>query len=710
MSLYGPQNDSNNKDPVYFAAKDAEKTASILMERGSSFFNMLRGNAYLDKINKMWRFYHGAFSNDLGYGHQVNFTGDQGELVMIPINHFRNIGQHILNLITSARPVMECRAVNTDYKSLSQAYLGNGILDYYMREKKLEDVLRKAVELSIVLGAGYVKMEWNATAGETYEVDPDTGEQINEGEVEFSNLSPLDVIFDGTKEGWDNDWLMVRGFQNRYNLMAKYPELADKIRALPSKSDSTVYRLAVWSNDDTDDIPIYEFYHKKTEAMPEGRYMLFADYDVVLMDTKMPYREIPIYRIVPSEILGTPYGYSPLFDIYPIQEGINSLYSTIMTNQNAFGVQNIFVKRGSDINFNSIEGAMNIIEANEKPEALNLTATPPEVFKFLEELIKASETISGINSVTRGNPEASLKSGTALALVQAQSLQFVSGLQQSYVKLIESAGTGLINILKDFATAPKVIALVGKNNRTFLKEFTGDQIKDVNRVIVDMGNPLSHSIAGRVQMAEQMLQMKLITDPNQYFQVINTGRLDSMFEGTMTELLLIKAENEKMLDGENPLVSPTDKHSEHITEHKSILADPDMRNQPELVKVVMDHLQDHLNALRNTDPDLLKLCGEVPLPPIMPPGAPPMGPGGPPQGAPPQGAPQGQPPQGSLKNSHMSGLMAAPQAPMQPGQKMAGGPGAENIANIPHLPKVPSSLLPNSALQESMVGNVNLKR
>lgn len=717
MTVYGPGfNSKPGNDPIYFAAKPAKEAAGILLDRGASFFNMLRSNAYLEKINRMWRFYHGAYANDLGYGHRVDFTGDQGELVQIPINHFRNIGQHILNIITSTRPVMESRAINTDYKSLAQTYLANGILDYYMREKHLEDALKKAVELSIVLGAGYVKMEWNAMAGETYELDPETGEQINEGEVEFSTLTPLDVIIDGTKEGWDNDWIMIRTFQNRYNLMAKYPEFADKIRSLPSKSDSAIYRLAVWSNDDTEDIPVYEFYHKRSEAMPDGRYLLFVDTDVILMDTKMPYREIPIFRIVPSEILGTPYGYSPLFDIYPIQEGINSLYSTIMTNQNAFGVQNIYVPRGADLNFNSLEGAMNIIEANAKPEALNLTATPPEVFKFLDELIKAAETISGINSVTRGNPEASLKSGTALALVQSQSLQFVSGLQQSYVKLIEDSGTALINMLKDFATAPKVIALVGKNNRTFLKEFTGDQVKDINRVVVDMGNPLSKTIAGRVQMAEQMLQMKLITDPQQYFQVINTGRLDSMFEGQMTELLLIKAENEAMLNSEAPLVSPTDKHSEHITEHKSILGDPDTRKDGNLVKTVMDHIEQHLKALRETDPDLLRLCGENPLPPVQAPGGNPQGPppgaqmGGPPP--PQQGPPPGQPapPQGALNHSPMAGMVAAPQPPTQPGQKVAGGPGAQNVGNMPRLPQVPASSLHNPGLQDAAMGNVNPRK
>jgi replicative DNA helicase len=54
-----------------------------------------------------------------------------------------------------------------------------------------------------------------------------------------------------------------------------------------------------------------------------------------------------------------------------------------------------------------------------------------------------------------------------------------------------------------------------------------------------------NTIAGRVQMAEQLLQMNLIKSPQQYFQVMNTGRLDVMFEGEERELLLIKSENER---------------------------------------------------------------------------------------------------------------------------------------------------------------------
>lgn len=679
--------DKKQQDEIYFAQKKAEDCAGILLAKGDSFFNILRANAYLEKMSRMWRAYHGAYSNDLGYGHRVEFSGEQGELVMLPVNHFANIAQHIYTMITANRPIMEARAVNTDYKSLAQTYIANGVLDYYMREKHLETCLKKAAEMAIVLGTGFVKLDWNATAGEAYDADPETGEMVYEGELEFTNLSPFDVVVDGTKETWNNEWILTRSFQNRYNLISKYPELKDKLLGAKPKNQSAVYRLAVFSNDDTDDIPVYEFYHKRTEAMPDGRYMLFVDSDIILLDTKMPYRVLPVFRITPREIMGTPYGYTPMYDIFPIQEGINSLYSTIMTNQNAFGVQNLYVPRGSDLSIESLDGAMNIVEGNQKPEPLQLTSTPPEVFNFLNMLIQSAETISGVNSVTRGNPEASLKSGTALALVQSMSLQYISGLQQSYVKLIEDTGTAIIQILKDFATTPKVIALVGKNNRPLLKEFTGEQISSINRVVVDVGNPLSRTIAGRVQMAEQMLQMNLIKSPEQYFQVINTGKIETMFEGEMNELLLIKSENEQMLEGKDVIVSPLDKHRLHINEHKAVLSDPDLRRDPELVKIVLDHIEDHLNSLRETDPALLQLVGEQPLPPI-----------GQQQGIPGQQMPSNE----SLQGSPMEQMMATQGGNVAAGEtvKSMTGQGLQ-VPGIPsppapfeNMPVTPDQMMP----------------
>lgn len=608
--------DTLNDTNKYFAAQeDAKKVASVLMGKTLSFYDRLSNNLYLDKLAKMWGAYHGVYGDFYDPGHKISFTGDQGELVTIPCNHFRNLAQHIYNMITATRPIMEARAINTDYKSKAQTILANGILDYYMREKSLEDVFKRAVEYSIVMGSSFIQLSWNATGGDIYDVDEATGKFSYDGEIESKVLSPFDIVFDGTKEAWDKsqEWVVCRSRQNKFNLIAKYPEATTELLGTQSVSEESPWLLKLFSNDSTDDIFVYEFFHKKTEAVPEGRYMLYTSDSNVLLDLPLPYRDIPVYRISAGEILGTPYGYSPMFDIYPLQEAINMLVSGMLTNLNAFLVQNVFVPRGADINPVLVVGGLNIIEGNAKPEALQLAATPDEAFKLLNLMITFSETFSGINSVTRGNPEANLRSGSALALVQSMALQFASGLQQSYVKLIQDVGGAVIQILKDFSTTPKAITLVGKNNRYMLKEFTGSDIDSVSRVIVDMGNALSRSTAGRVQMAEQMLQMGAIKTANQYFQVLETGRVDTMYQGEVKELMNITRENEDLMEGTAVQALYLDGHSLHILEHRTLLDDPDLRRDANLIELVMTHIQEHVDLLRTTDPDLLILIGQQPL-------------------------------------------------------------------------------------------------
>lgn len=671
----------------YFAAADAPECVEYLLRKGSIWFDSIHFNSYLEKIKKSWLSYHGVYYED---GHAVTFGGEGGELVNLPVNHYSNIAQNIVNMITATRPAFQARSVNTDYKSQVQTTLANGLLEFYMREKRLEVYLKKAAEYAVVLGSGFIKMEWNATSGEIYDyIEPtepfdDEGNEVKpspiyQGDVEFRNLSPFDVVFDNTKESaMDHDWVLCRTFKNKYDLMAKFPDLAEQIKGAATKSDNQKYRISLSPLDDTSDIPVYEFFHKRTESMPNGRYIQFLDNDVVMVDALMPYRKLPIYRIAPRDILGTPYGYTPMFDLLPLQDAANSLYSTVLTNQNAFGVQNVLNPRGNDIRINQVQGGLNFIDYNPtvaggqdgKPTSLNLTNTPKEIFDFMGILVRDMETISGVNSVARGNPESSLRSGNALALVQSQALQFVSGLQQSYVMMIEDLGTGLIQLLQDFAAVPRIAEISGVSNKSKMKEFTGRDIDSINRVVVDVGNALATTAAGRSQMADNLLQMGLITTPEQYFSVMNTGKLETMTEGSSDQSTLVKAENERLTEGLTPVIATAlDKHSFHIRSHMNVLADPDLRLDTELVQRVLAHVQEHITLLRTTDPDMLTVIGEQPL-------------------SPPGGSPANQvPPQGLTENQS-----AAAQNNSQLIQNNEAVTTAPDISGIPQPAQVNPSL------------------
>lgn len=681
----------------YFAADIPEKAVETLVSKSKNWFSGITDTAYIEKIKRSWNSYHGNYYNN---SHSLSQGGEQGELVNLAVNHYRNLARHIHVMVTSTRPSFRCRAINTDRKSLIQANLGNGLLDYYMREMKLETIIKDAVEYAIVLGAGYIKLEWNSTRGKIYDyVEPEESEihdfdeegepldekgfqlkafPIYEGDVDFKLMSPFDVVFDSTKENYiDNDWVLCRTFINKHDLAAKYPEVQEEILAQETKDqqEKRSRRVLGQAVNETDDIPVYEFFHNRTEAMPNGRYMMYVDAETILEDAVMPYRDLPIYRITPSHILGTPYGYTDMFDLLPLQEMLNSLYSTTATNVNAFGIQNILNPRGNGIMIEQISEGMNFMEYEPsigKPEALNLVGTSPEVFQLIQLLEKSMETLSGVNSVARGNPEQSLRSGNALALVQSQALQFVSGLQQSYIQLLEDVGTGLINLLKDFANVPRIAAISGLNNSTEMREFKSDDIKSINRVVVDVGNALMQTTAGRAQVAENLLQMGLINSPEKYLMVMNTGNLDYLTEGKMDEMMTIKGENEALVRGEAVIAIFSDNHSLHIKEHRDVLADYILRRDPELVQSVLDHMQEHINLLQTTDPNLLAIIGEQPL---APPGGTPVAPGQP-----------NVPTQGGAAAT-MDPSVGAPAQPNMP------EPAGVKEGTLPPMPQSPEDLL-----------------
>lgn len=675
----------SNRDQ-YFALLPKEEIVAELERKNEMWYANVASTGVFRKMKKSYAAYFGY--NSTGAGHtssEMIKSGEQGELSLIKANHFRNLLQHLLVMTTSSRPAMDARAINTDYRSIAQTILANGILDYYMREKRLERFLKLATEYALVFGEGYVRMEWDTSEGDEYSADPDTNKITFTGDIKYTVLNPLDVIKDVYRsDANDQDWITVRHFKNRWEIIAKYPELEDEILKANTKDEMDMtfnYKFSVEGNSESDLIPVYEFYHKKSDALPNGRQVVYVTKDAVLYDGPLPYEDIPVYRIAPGEFIGTPYGYTVAFDLLALQETVDGLYSIIVTNQSTFGVQNLLLPQGHNISYSSLPGGLNVIEydasSGVKPEALNLTKTPPEIFNFVNKIESVMETISGVNSVARGNPEANLRSGNALALIQSMAIQFNSGLQQSYTQLLEDIGTATITTLRDFAAVPRVAMIVGKQNRSYLKEFTGNDLDKISRVVCDSGNPLAKTTAGKLEMANNLLQQGIIKNAQDYIMVMKTGNLDTMIEGDLAQITCIKDENEKLAEGKPVKALAIDEHVLHIKEHSTVIASTNARENEQIVKGVLDHIQEHIQLLKNTDPDLLNILGQPSLgqqqgqPPQG--GQPLSGPGGPPQGGPKPPSPtkgpqapnqEANPPQrpATMPTNPMTGKPANPEA------------------------------------------------
>lgn len=664
-------------DNIYFATKPVEEIGSDLAEKVEDYYNYLMGSG----LALLWRnshnqYYEARFSNG-----ELYRTGDHGEFLNMPANHYKSLINHIKVLTTNQRPALKPRAVNTDTKSTAACKLAGSLLDYYMREQKVERALKEAVDIGLKYGESYTTVVWDMSKGEDYGVNPETNAVMRSGDLRVKTYLPHFVVRDFfNMDAEDNNWYILVDFVNKYELAAKYPDMAEDISDMRLEETlfNSVNDLFVGNSyNESEIIPQYTFVHKRSAAMPDGRETIFLDDELILSDGPLPYKYCPVYRLAPEEQDFCQFGYTTAFDILAIQEALTALYSSVTTNQSTFAVQSILIPRGFNISVDSLTGGLNLIEYDPgmgKPEPINLTLTSAEIFNFIKQLEQLMQILVGISDVNRGMVPPNIKSGNALALLASQAIEFNSGLQQSYVELLEDVGSAIVYTLKDFAKVPRVATIAGKYNQSYLEEFKGEDLQLVNRVQVDVANPLTKTLAGKINLADSMVERGWIKNPQQYEMVLETGNLDYAEEADIKKLYLMRSENEMMMRGENPPAIVTDNHRQHIAEHDAVLASPESRKDPRVVEAVTKHIQSHIDILSN--PQFGQILLTLNQEPLMPQGAPsPAGPKGPskPPAQSQRGGPMPPPPGADIApNNPTTDMAAQTNAPKMPTNPLSG--------------------------------------
>lgn len=683
-------------DPTrqYWAREgDPDALLAHLESKVEQFRNYQRSSAYWRWMIKNWQYYSNLYFDDQIDSIGVSALGEMGELVGYAVNHFRNLLQHLLTLATRDRPALIVRARNSDAKSLVQSRLGKSVLEAYWRDKKAEKYYKNAVEHSLVFGQGYLVIEWAANAGEVTASD-DFDNFTYEGDLRFSNPTAWDVFYDLGVPDWDRQsWVIVREFENKWDLIARHPEDKDIILAAPNFGDTydDTTRPLILENEiyqDSDAIETFTFRHKKTESIPDGRQVKWVHGGILSgTDTPLPYRRLNVLRVTPGELLLSPFGYTPAFDLQAPQEIVNLEASSIASNHKSFGIQNVWTRTGDDISQSELEGGLNHVQSEEPPQALQLTSTPPEIFQMYNMTVQAMEYLSGVNSVARGQPEATLRaaSGAALALIDAKAVQFSSSLIQSYHQMIEEGGTLILEILRDFAQTDRVVSIIGKFNQNYVQQFRGHDLSEIDRVTVESTNPVLNTFAGRIELADKLLQSGMLTTGEEYINVIQTGQIESMLEAETAQLAKIRDENEALMEGQPVNASPYDNHVLHIKECHSLINSVAAAYDSELVSGVAAHIADHVFLLENLEiQKVLTVLGyPVPIPAVYSqdmndPNAQPMPLPGIPGGG---GAePIGRPPGGPVGTQ--GGNLMAPPNGMDPGL---------DGRSVPRMPTMPAA-------------------
>lgn len=674
---------------TYWASEtDSETCVADVIKRIGAYRRAL---TYTGVAYRMIR----SFNANQGYGpngdresSRTGFTGSNGQLLQLAVNEYGSMVNQTVVLVTSNKPTVKAVASNNDYASLAQTKFAEALNDYYDRELALSDSERDAARYMVLFGEAWCVLDWDNAKGEPWGVQEfvnEDGEErgaklVRNGDVRSYTLTAFDVGRPASSQSVDDiEWFAWRRKCSKWEVAAQFPLKSDDVIACsPSEKmfsgvDDIDFNFIDRNLDkDADDyVYVWEFRHRPTAALPNGRLIKFIDAGVVLFDSVStgvneetgdvevidhgyPYGEsLYAFSAASERVPGTSLGHTAFFDLLSLQEGFDRSASVAASAVNAGGLMNLYVPADADIEINKLSGVLNVIKykGGKEPQAQANLDLPPAVLDFANRLKGWMQERVHLNEVVSGTPSAGMPA-QGMALLRAQSVEFHSGLQEAYERLVQRHRTGVLQLLKNFASTERVALIAGKGNQWALREFKREDITNFHRFIVEPVNPAVKTLAGKVAFAQPLLQGGLIT-PQQYLQLFSTGRLEPISDFSAANQARIERNKELLMEGvglppfrmtedgqiqQDPSGLPlfedapglyvrpliTDTFWADIPEYLAILATPEVRERNGVTQKVLQLVQYCMKLWQAQPPAITAVLRGVAFPA---PGQPPGGPG-----------------------------------------------------------------------------------
>lgn len=669
---------------TYFANLQGEELTRALLERVKQYQQHIINSGYWYLAAKSIQFTKGLDSR--GYSSmELRRRGPRGEYTGVKVPQYAGLYSTFMSQLTGQRIVFEPQPGSEDWQASEQARKARGVLKDAL-ERGFEATLLKAADTAVKQGMAWTVVDFDPHSGPAALPDPQTGAIISAGEMTYRAYGPSSMAFDTEASGPEEvHWTISKRREVAHDLIAAFPERADDIlRAIGSASpedDVDMQEIVLQGHRGAgysrSRVVLHEFRHATTPACPAGRIAWFLSTGVLLFDDELPFvdddgnRHTCVRRLALLDIDDTAFGYTPMWLLMAMQETLDMLKSIEVTNYRAHGAGVILNPRGSDITPRKIAAGLSVIEHTPgmEPKALNFTTQPPDLAGSQERTVQTMQTTINVSSIARGDPPASLKSGSALLFVQATASQGM----QPYLNRVnaswEGSASDYLLVFSIFVQAERSVTVTG-DNADRIEQVKGDDVAGISRVHLAIGNPLTRSQAGAVMIGENLLANNRI-DTNQYLEIVDGGGIEKILEPATKRRTLVEQENSMLRDGRVPLVSPTDLHPYHMQRHAAELDSQQARLNPSVRSAVLQHLQMHQQAWMQAtmmNPGMLEGLGI----PLMQTAMGMMGAGAPPGEEPDDGGEGGAPPAAQAAGPPDGGEM--PNPPRLPaGSAMATG-------------------------------------
>ncbi|MBO5408218.1 MAG: hypothetical protein J6A61_02280 [Clostridia bacterium] len=579
--------------------------------------NFLNGNQYCDADYNQKK----IFSIEKLYDYQERAV----------YNNIAPIIETRIAKLSAVVPQIGAMTNSSDLNDLSNAKISTAVLRSIHKQLNFPEKIAHAVSISEMLGTAFYKIIWQKDHGEfLYRSEKET---VKTGEVDTIVCSPYEIYPES---------LYVEQISEQKSIIHAHPYHVDEIKEKwgvtvePNRVNlfsmtnitnvtgglgwtSTAESVSQETKDNFD--IVLEYYEKPTKKHPDGRLLIVAYYnEVLLYEGPLPYvngkyhtRGYPFVKQTAINRPGCFFGISIIERLIPIQRDYNAIQNRIneYLNRAALGIP--VIEDGSvdvdSLEYYGMPPGMPIVygRGSEPPRFMDTPALPYSFLSKQDRLEEAFISISGISELSQfSRAPTNVTSGTALGILAQQDDTRLAVSAENIRNAVLEVARQWLRLYQQFALFERMLKLGGDELDNALIRWNKSNLLPENLELTTQ-NEIENSLLVKRELIRELYQMGLFTDPksgritacakSKILSLLKMGDWENQMELETLNSTRATRENLKLREGISCSVKARDQHEIHIEEHTKYLLTGEFeeleKTNPAIAELFEAHLKEH---------------------------------------------------------------------------------------------------------------------
>lgn len=552
-----------------------------------------------------------------------HFTDRSRNIAKIVVNHLFDLTQNRVSRLVKFKPAVQVLPTNEEFEDVAAAKATGKLLDHIWYSHDFEgEMTPEIAKIANVMGESYLFITWNPDLGDKHPDSPEDGERvplldengqqekdsmgnpiwieepINVGDVDYEVVEPWNMYVQRVNRFEEVEYCFRRHVMHVEEARLKWPQAAKDIKASQGHLDFDFESFE--TRQLLNEVVIWEFYHKKTKGMPEGRYIVFTE-DAVIENSELPYSHgnLPFVRYSDIDMPGVLHGVSFFETVKALTSTYNNITNMIQRNQVLVSHPKWMMPIGA-AKLDSLGNDVTIVQYKGPvaPQLVQMNPTPAELFNYREQLKEEFQQISGVFGTSRGEPPSGITAAVALQFLNEQESERFNETILKWNNFIRNVALMTLSVAGDYYEADdeRMIRVLGKNDRWQTVFFDIANLSKPYDIRVQNSSALPQSKAARIQtildLSERFPEM---FTQEQIIDMIDLGQSEKFMDMSAVAVRTAEAENELIMSGEKTAgVKEYEDHLLHWKIHVKTLQEYAFKEMTP--PKVQDELKEHIKV------------------------------------------------------------------------------------------------------------------